>query len=196
MRIAGVDEAGRGPWAGPVVAAAVILHRPRFTARIDDSKKLSPLQRERAFVEILQQAEVGIGIVCAQDIDRLNILQATFLAMRRAIEALSPLPDHALIDGGARPPLPVPCDTLVGGDGRVPAISCASIVAKVVRDRLMRFYHTLWPAYALDEHKGYGTATHLAGLQTQGPCVLHRRSFAPVALVAEAQARTPAGVAR
>lgn len=196
MRIAGVDEAGRGPWAGPVVAAAVILHRPRFTVRIDDSKKLSPQQRERAFRQILSQAEVGIGIVCAQDIDRLNILRATFLAMRRAIEALSPLPDHALIDGAAKPPLPVPCEPIVGGDGREPAISCASIVAKVVRDRLMRFYHTLWPEYALDEHKGYGTPTHLAGLQAQGPCLLHRRSFAPVALVAEAQARAPAGATR
>ena len=196
MRIAGVDEAGRGPWAGPVVAAAVVLHQPRFTTRIGDSKRLTAPQRERAYLQIVAQAEVGVGIASAAEIDRLNILQATFVAMQRAVGALGLVPDRILVDGNRAPALPAPCEPIVGGDARHPAISCASIVAKVVRDRLMRFYHTLWPEYALDEHKGYGTEGHRACLQRFGPCVLHRRSFAPVALLAQALAGAAAGPSR
>ena len=179
-RIAGVDEAGRGPWAGPVVAAAVILRRWPLPVRVDDSKRLTRLQRARAFQAILEFADVGIGIVSAEEIDRCNVLQATLLAMRQAIQDLPHPPDLVLVDGNASPPLEIPCRTIPHGDRSSATISCASIVAKVVRDGLMEFYDRLYPGYAFHRHKGYGTPQHAAALTQRGPSFLHRRSFRPV----------------
>lgn len=181
-RIAGVDEAGRGSWAGPVVAAAVILGPRRLRAKIGDSKALTRLQRERAYEELLQSAEdFSVGIVCAAEIDRRNILQANREAMRLAVAGLAQPPQLLLIDGNDVPGLDLPCWMIVDGDQKSAAIGCASIIAKVVRDRLMRFYHELYPAYAFDEHKGYGTSLHADRLRAAGACLLHRASFAPVA---------------
>ncbi len=180
-RIAGVDEAGRGPWAGPVVAAAVVLRRRRLSVRIDDSKRLTASQRLRAFEAISENAEVGVGIVCAQEIDRRNILQATLLAMAEAIQQLPRVPKLVLVDGRDAPPSCIPCRPIVHGDQRSYVISCASIVAKVLRDRLMTFYDTLYPHYQFSRHKGYGTTLHRQALQMWGPCILHRLTFNPVA---------------
>lgn len=185
-RVAGVDEAGRGPWAGPVVAAAVVLHRARLPVRIDDSKRLTPLQRARAHDIILQHADVGIGIVCAEEIDRRNILQATLLAMRAAVLDLPGAPDLVLVDGHLAPPLTGPCWPVVHGDQLSYPIACASIMAKVFRDRLMAFYHRLEPRYAFHLHKGYGTSLHAARLKQHGPSLFHRRTFKPVLMYAEA----------
>lgn len=182
-RVAGVDEAGRGPWAGPVVAAAVILPIRRLRVLIDDSKRLTPRQRLRAFHVILERAEVGFGIVCAAEIDRRNILQASLLAMREAVDDLPVPPDLVLADGPYAPPLAVPCEPLVHGDQRHRAIAAASIMAKVSRDRLMTFYHRLLPGYGFHRHKGYGTPLHARQLQRLGPSVLHRLTYAPVAAV-------------
>ena len=186
LRVAGVDEAGRGPWAGPVVAAAVILRRSRFRVRIDDSKRLTARQRQQAFDVICDQAEVGIGLACAEEIDQRNILQATLTAMRRAIDDLPFAPDLVLVDGTIAPPVAMPCRPIVHGDQRRTVISCASIVAKVVRDRLMDFYDVCAPHHGFAKHKGYGTAFHARQLSLHGPCLFHRRSFRPVrdALVA------------
>lgn len=181
--LAGVDEAGRGPWAGPVVAAAVILRTSRLPVRIDDSKRLTPAARERAFEVILRHADVGIGIVCAETIDQRNILAATFLAMQHAVQELPVVPELVLIDGSLAPPLEPPCWPIVHGDACSYPIACASIIAKVTRDRLMRFYHRLWPEYAFDQHKGYGTPEHLDALQRYGPSLLHRMTFRPVLAV-------------
>jgi ribonuclease HII len=190
---AGVDEAGRGPWAGPVVAAAVILPTPLRHVRIDDSKRLSRLQRERAFEAILQRARVGVGIVCAEEIDRRNILQATLAAMAQAVGQLRPAPGLVLVDGALAPPLSMACRPIIGGDGRYGVIACASIVAKVVRDRLMAFYHELFPSYAFIRHKGYGTSLHAERLAALGPSLLHRHSFKPVqaALIVSRDAGPP-----
>lgn len=179
--IAGIDEAGRGPWAGPVVAAAVVLQRHPLPVRIDDSKRLTPRQRAHAYSIILQYAEIGVGIVCAGEIDRHNILQATFRAMHEAVRGLPALPDLALVDGHLLPPLPVPCRAIIGGDASVYEISCASIVAKVIRDRLMEFYDGLYPGFGFCRHKGYGTALHSERLRALGPCLLHRKTFQPIA---------------
>jgi len=178
--VAGVDEAGRGPWAGPVVAAAVILQRRRLAVRVDDSKRLTPLQRERAFHAIQEHSLVGFGIVASADIDRINILQATWQAMRLAVEDLPSTPDVILVDGDRAPRLPAPAYPFIRGDQRSYVIACASIMAKVLRDRLMTFYHGLAPDYAFDLHKGYGTPVHADRLKLHGPCFLHRRSFRPV----------------
>lgn len=181
-RFAGVDEAGRGSWAGPVVAAAVILSRRPVRARTGDSKLLTPRQRERAYEAILaSSADIGIGIVSAPAIDRLNILNANRLAMRQAVAALAQAPELVLIDGNDAPGVDAPSWMIVNGDRRSPSIGCASIIAKVTRDRLMRFYHRLYPAYGFHVHKGYGTAVHAERLRAHGPCLLHRESFAPVA---------------
>ena len=182
-RIAGVDEAGRGPWAGPVVAAAVILRdrRRRLPVRIDDSKRLTALQRTRAFAHILHHADVGVGIVSAEEIDRRSILAATLAAMQHAVHELSPAPDLVLVDGLTAPPLEMPAWPIVHGDARSYPIACASIVAKVLRDSLMAFYHRLLPAYQFDRHKGYGTAVHARVLHERGPSWLHRMSVQPVA---------------
>lgn len=182
--IAGVDEAGRGPLAGPVVAAAVILDDLNPIAGLADSKKLTALRRERLFDEIRAKALCcSIAEASVEEIDQLNILQATLLAMRRAVEGLRLKPNKVLIDGNRLPVLDVLAEAIVKGDSKVPAISAASILAKVHRDRLCEVWHTQYPMYGFDGHKGYGTATHLAALRQHGPCPWHRRSFAPVKAV-------------
>ena len=176
-----MDEAGRGPWAGPVVAAAVILPARRLRVRIDDSKRLTPRQRLQAFRVILKHAEVGFGIVCAAEIDRRNILQASLLAMCDAVGDLPAPPDLVLADGPYAPPLTIPCRPVIHGDQRHRAIAAASIMAKVLRDHLMTCYHRVLPDYGFHRHKGYGTPLHARQLQRFGPSPLHRMSFAPVA---------------
>lgn len=179
---AGVDEAGRGPIAGPVVAAAVILDELRPIAGLADSKALSPRRRERLCDEIRAHALCcSVGEASVEEIDRLNILQATLLAMQRAVAGLRLKPLKVLVDGDRLPKLEVQAEAVVGGDAIVPVISAASIVAKVHRDRWCAEQHVLYPQYGFDAHKGYGTAAHLAALRQHGPCPLHRRSFAPVA---------------
>jgi len=182
LRIAGVDEAGRGPLAGPVACAAVILDPDRPIEGLGDSKRLSEATREALFPLILQRALAWrVEFVEADEIDRLNILQATMTGMQRAVQALAVAADRALIDGNRVPPgLPCPAQALVGGDGREPAIMAASILAKVSRDRRMLDLHRRHPDYGFDRHKGYPTAAHLAALERLGPCEEHRRSFAPV----------------
>lgn len=182
--VAGVDEAGRGPWAGPVVAAAVILHNPRkiLEVRIDDSKRLSARQRQLAYRVILRNATIGVGIVPADVIDEDNIRQATLQAMVHAVADLAATPAIVLVDGNDPPPLQgIPCWTIVDGDRLSYPIACASIIAKVTRDRLMTYYHRLFPAYGFSRHKGYGTDLHQRSLQEHGPSFLHRMTFAPVA---------------
>jgi ribonuclease HII len=177
-----VDEAGRGPLAGPVVAAAVLLPEGFAHPRLNDSKKLSEKVRLALFTELLDAPEVKSAIVEVgpEEIDRLNILRATHEAMRRAVAQLHPAPDHVLIDGLPVRPFPKPQTALVGGDGLSLSIAAASVLAKVTRDRLMLALDAAYPQYAFAQHKGYGTALHLARLQKHGPCPAHRRSFAPV----------------
>ncbi len=179
--MAGVDEAGRGPLAGPVVAAAVILERADELAGINDSKKLSPVSREKLFLKIVRHALVGVGTADERTIDTINIYEATRLAMKRAVLALPHTPAFVLIDGPLRLDLPLPQRGIVSGDQKSASVAAASIVAKVFRDRWMKHLHGLYPAYAFHAHKGYGTAEHLEALQAFGPCPVHRRSFAPVA---------------
>ena len=182
--LAGVDEAGRGPLAGPVVAAAVILDPRQPIAGLADSKKLTALRRERLFDAIRAKALCcSIAEASVEEIDRLNILQATLLAMQRAVAGLRLSPAKVLVDGNRLPVLPVRAEAVVGGDARVPAISAASILAKVHRDRWCARVDATWPQYGFAAHKGYGTAAHLAALQAHGACEHHRRSFAPVAAV-------------
>ncbi|HRO79908.1 MAG TPA: ribonuclease HII [Alicycliphilus denitrificans] len=180
--VAGVDEAGRGPLAGPVVAAAVILDDQQPIAGLADSKTLTAARRERLFDEIRAKALCcSIAEASVEEIDRLNILQATLLAMRRAVQGLRLKPTLALVDGNRLPRLDVPAEAIVKGDARVAAISAASILAKVTRDRWCAELHAQYPQYGFAGHKGYGTAEHLAALQAHGACPQHRRSFAPVA---------------
>ena len=180
--VAGVDEAGRGPLAGPVVAAAVILDELNPIAGLADSKKLTALRRERLYDEIRAKALCcSVAEASVEEIDRLNILQATMLAMRRAVDGLRLKPTKVLVDGNRLPPLPMLAEAIVKGDAKVAAISAASILAKVHRDRWCAGVHQDFPVYGFDGHKGYGTAEHLAALNTHGPCPHHRRSFAPVA---------------
>ena len=182
--VAGVDEAGRGPLAGPVVAAAVILDDLHPIKGLGDSKVISPRRREALFDEIRARALCcAIASASAEEIDRLNILQATLLAMRRAVEALRLLPHRVVVDGNRVPPLSMPVAAVVKGDALVPAISAASILAKVHRDRLCLELHTQHPQYGFDAHKGYPTAEHLAALRRHGACPEHRRSYAPVRAV-------------
>jgi ribonuclease HII len=179
--VAGVDEAGRGPLAGPVVAAAVILDDLRPIKGLADSKVLSPRKREALYDEIRGYALCcSIASASAQEIDQLNILQATMLAMRRAVEGLRLLPHRVVVDGNRVPLLKMPVAAIVKGDAKVAAISAASILAKVERDRLCLALHEVYPHYGFDGHKGYPTAAHLAALKQHGPCSEHRRSFAPV----------------
>jgi ribonuclease HII len=187
--LAGVDEAGRGPLAGPVVAAAVILD-PRAPIRgLADSKKLSPRRREQLYDEIRAKALCcSISQASVEEIDRLNILQATMLAMQRAVQGLRLKPNKVLVDGNRLPALDVLAEAVVSGDALVPAISAASILAKVTRDRLLDELHALHPGYGFDRHKGYGTAQHMQALQALGPLDVHRRSFAPVARALQRQA--------
>ena len=179
--VAGVDEAGRGPLAGPVVAAAVILDELAPVAGLADSKVLSPRRREMLFDQIRARALCcSIASASVEEIDRLNILQATLLAMRRAVEGLRLRPHRVVVDGNRVPLLPMTVAALVKGDAKVAAISAASILAKVQRDRWCVELHAEFPHYGFATHKGYPTAAHLAALQLHGPCAAHRRSFAPV----------------
>jgi ribonuclease HII len=180
--LAGVDEAGRGPLAGPVVAAAVILDDQQPIEGLQDSKKLSPARRERLFDEIRAKALCcAIAQASVEEIDHLNILQATLLAMQRAVAGLRLKPTKVLVDGNRLPVLDMLSEAIVKGDTKVPAISAASILAKVHRDRLCQQLHQQYPQYGFDAHKGYGTSDHLAALQRHGACPEHRRSYAPVA---------------
>ena len=182
--VAGVDEAGRGPLAGPVVAAAVILDDLKPIAGLADSKTLSPRQRERLSAEIHARALCfSVAQASVEEIDRLNILQATLLAMRRAVMGLRLKPHKVLVDGNRLPTLDIVAEAVVQGDRKVPAISAASILAKVARDRWCLEIDAEYPAYGFAAHKGYGTAQHLAALQRHGATPWHRRSFSPVARV-------------
>lgn len=179
--VCGVDEAGRGPIAGPVFAAAVILDPRRPVAGLKDSKLLAPPRREALAVTIRREARAwAVASATVQEIDQLNILQATLLAMRRAVEQLEMVPDEAWIDGDHCPRLTCKARAVIGGDRSVPQISAASILAKTARDAEMLRLHARYPAYALDRHKGYPTPEHLALLELHGACEIHRRSFAPV----------------
>lgn len=181
--IAGIDEAGRGPLAGPVVAAAVILPDDFQHEVLTDSKLLSAPRRERLFAEITSHSEItwALSAVDSEEIDRINILQATYLAMRQALQELPVRPDGALIDGKPLPDFPIPHRGIVKGDSLSLSIAAASIIAKVTRDRLMEEFSRRYPAYGFEKHKGYGTRQHLQLLKENGPCPIHRRSFAPVA---------------
>lgn len=179
--ICGVDEAGRGPLAGPVTAAAVILDPQRPITGLRDSKKLSEAQRDALAIEIKEKALAWSIAECSEEeIDRLNILQATMLAMRRAVEGLKITPSLALIDGNRCPVMSVRSEAIVKGDDKVPAISAASILAKTARDHLLAKLHEQYPQYALDQHKGYPTALHLARLKEFGVSPIHRKSYGPV----------------
>jgi ribonuclease HII len=178
--IAGVDEAGRGPLAGPVVAAAVILC-PGGIEGLDDSKKLSAKRRAELEALILARCHVGIGVASVEEIDRINILQATFLAMTRAVEALPQMPAHVLVDGNRLPKWRYSAEAIIGGDALHPCISAASIIAKEHRDRIMVAADSEYPGYGWASNKGYGAASHMSALREMGPTPLHRRSFAPVA---------------
>ncbi len=180
MPVCGVDEAGRGPWAGPVVAAAVILNMNSLPRGLDDSKKLSPARREALFGEIMVSAVVGIGIAGVERIDRDNILQANHWAMQQAVAALATPPALALVDGNRAPPLLCRVETIVAGDAQSLSIAAASIIAKVTRDRIMVALDGEYPGYGFASHKGYGTEAHQEALVRLGPCIHHRRSFAPV----------------
>ena len=176
--ICGVDEAGRGPLAGPVYAAAVILPRGLVIEGLNDSKKLTEKRREALYDVIVEQAVAyGIGSADEKEIDEINILQATFLAMRRAIAQLAVRPDLALIDGNRESDFGVPAQTVIGGDGKSANIAAASILAKVTRDRVMLQYAAQYPQYGFDVHKGYGTKRHYEALREFGPCPIHRQSF-------------------
>jgi len=179
--VCGVDEAGRGPLAGPVYAACVILDPKRPIRGLADSKVLTPERREVLALRIRERAiAFAVASASVEEIDSINILQASLLAMRRAVSALAVIPNEVLIDGNQLPGLPFPSRTVVGGDASVRAISAASILAKTARDALMVELHSLHPEYGFDKHKGYSTPEHLSALQQHGVCEFHRRSFAPV----------------
>jgi ribonuclease HII len=185
--VAGIDEAGRGPLAGPVVAAAVILPQGCCPVGLDDSKKV-PAPRREALAALISQVALAwaIGVSPVAEIDQENIHQAGFRAMRRALTSLALPPGHLLVDGYRIPGTPVAQTAIKQGDGLCAAIAAASILAKVARDRMMREYHRLYPQYGFDRHKGYGTAGHLSALSAFGPCPWHRQSFAPVRALLEA----------
>lgn len=179
--VCGVDEAGRGPWAGPVCAAAVILKpRSRFDG-LDDSKKLTAARREALEIQIKARAAAfGVGFASVEEIGELNILQATGLAMRRAVAAMALAPAFALVDGNYRFDLPCPVKTVIGGDGVSASIAAASILAKTARDRLMRELDGQYPGYGFAAHKGYGAPAHIAAIRDLGPCAIHRMTWAPL----------------
>jgi ribonuclease HII len=188
-RVAGLDEAGRGPLAGPVVAAAVRLPSawleaglPHTLGGLNDSKQLTEAQRERFYAVLISEPELqyGIGVADSTEIDRWNILQATHRAMNAALARLAPAPDHVLVDGRAVKSLTFPQTALVKGDSRSHSIAAASVLAKVTRDRLMLGYHEQWPVYGFADHKGYGTPQHLSAIARHGPCPIHRMTFAPL----------------
>lgn len=183
-RVAGVDEAGRGPWAGPVLAAAVVLPRrlpPALARGIDDSKRLGRERREAVHAALLEHAEIAVGMAGVAEIDRLNILRATLLAMRRAVDGLDPAPALALVDGNRAPALACAVRTVIGGDRLSLSIAAASIVAKVTRDRLMAELAARHPGFGWERNAGYGTAQHRAAIARLGITPHHRRSFAPIA---------------
>lgn len=183
IRIAGIDEAGRGALAGPVVAAAVILPEKFRHRKLNDSKQLAPELREEIYVELTSNTEVvwAVGIVDHMEIDRINILRATHKAMRAALAALAAQPEHVLIDGLPVFPFPFPQTAIIDGDCYSLTIAVASVIAKVTRDRMMRDFCATFPEYCFSQHKGYGTELHLIKLHEHGPCPIHRRSFEPVA---------------
>jgi len=186
--VCGVDEAGRGPLAGPVVAAAVILDRKRIPKGLNDSKQLSEEDREALYPAIMEMAiAVGVGEASVGEIDLINIRQATHMAMARAVRALKVAAEFALVDGNDAPALPCRCDTLIGGDGRSVSIAAASIIAKVTRDRLMVALHDDHPGYNWRSNKGYGTPEHYAGLKAHGVTAHHRRSFGPIRAILKGQ---------
>ncbi len=180
--LAGVDEAGRGPLAGPVVAAACILPQGLLIAGINDSKKLTPKARERLFQCLTSNPSIvyAVGIIEADEIDRLNIYQATIFAMRQAIEKLKTGPDYLLVDGMSLSYTDLFCKKIIKGDQLSQSIAAASIIAKETRDRIMRKHHAHWPDYGFDQHKGYATAKHLEAIRNYGPCPIHRCSFDPI----------------
>jgi ribonuclease HII len=179
--VAGVDEAGVGPMAGPVVAAAVIFEQEIYIRGVNDSKQLPPERRETLFARIHQKAlAVGVGVASPGEIDQLNIFWATMAASERALRALATMPDHVLVDGRRIPELKLPQTRIVGGDRKSFCIAAASIIAKVTRDRMMVEYDAHYPEYGFARHKGYCTADHFAALERLGPTEIHRRSFAPV----------------
>lgn len=179
--IAGVDEAGRGPLAGPVVAAACILPAGLYIPKIDDSKQLIPKVRQQLFQRLTTDSSIiyGIGVVDVQKIDQINIYQATIQAMLMAIEKLQVQPDCLLVDGLQLPHPFLPCQKIIKGDALSQSIAAASIIAKETRDAIMREYHKEWPLYGFEQHKGYGTPQHLAAIEKYGICEIHRRSFSP-----------------
>ncbi len=177
----GVDEAGRGPWAGPVVAAAVVLDPENIPTGLNDSKKLTEAKRDALFEPIMRSARVGVGIASASLIDEINILQATYHAMQEAVAALGSFTTYALVDGNRAPPLSLRVQTIIEGDGKCLSIAAASIIAKVTRDRMMHQLDAQYAGYGFGKHKGYGTAQHMAALQRLGPCAEHRMSFKPIA---------------
>ena len=193
-RVAGVDEAGRGPLAGPVIAAAVILDPGNPVPGLQDSKRLSATRREALYAEIREKALAwAVGRADVEEIDRINILQATLQAMQRAVEALRPRAEHALIDGNRCPQLDCPARAIVRGDSRVAAISAASIIAKVTRDREMVALDVQYPGYGLAQHKGYPVRLHLDALEELGVTPVHRRSYAPVRRLVDRSGRRPGG---
>ena len=183
--LAGVDEAGCAPLAGPVVAAAVVLDRTRFPRGINDSKVVPPKDREAICARLYKVAQVGVGIATVEEIDSLNIYWARMLAMTRAVEALGFDPAWVLVDGNATPRWDRPSKPIVAGDAKCRSIAAASIVAKVARDTIMMGHDPTWPVFGFAKHKGYGVKAHLASLDEHGPCPIHRRSFAPVRIAEE-----------
>lgn len=185
--IAGLDEAGRGPWAGPIVACAYVEKGRVTRVKIDDSKKLNEAQREAAYEQLIQKGDFGVGMAEVEEIDKLGLARANRLAFRRALEGLPVRPDLVLIDGKDKidqaTTLNIPCKTVIKGDSAIRAISCASIIAKVTRDRLMDRLAKRYPKYRFDEHKGYGTALHRRLLKQHGACAIHRQSFKPVQML-------------
>ena len=178
-RIAGLDEAGRGPLAGPVAAAAVIVREVSFTERIDDSKKLTERMRERAYIDIMKRCAVGIGIVSVEEIDKINIYNATLLAMKRAIGELEEMPDYLLIDGRMDVRVPQERSYLIRGEMQSTSIACASIIAKVFRDKIMIEEDKKFPQYGFCRHKGYGTREHIEAIRRYGLSPIHRKTFGP-----------------
>lgn len=187
MSICGIDEAGRGPLAGPVVAAAVILPRKGRPKGLDDSKQLTAEAREYLAAKIRAVSIVAVGVASVEEIDTLNILRASHLAMQRAFHALSEVPVAAIVDGNMAPDLPCPVEWVIDGDVIVPIVSAASIIAKVERDRMMSELCAQHPGYGFSKHKGYGTPEHQAALRQRGPCPIHRMSFKPIRILLEAK---------
>lgn len=186
LRVCGVDEAGRGPWAGPVVASAVIFHTHKAIRGVNDSKQLSYDDREKLFPRIQERCHIGIGVASVEEIETLNIWGATSLAMRRAVIALQLPVDIALIDGKVHPKdFPCKTQTVIGGDAISHSIAAASIIAKVTRDRIMREQALFYPQYGFERHVGYGTKQHQKALKEHGPCPLHRKSFSSIRALLE-----------